>query len=103
MSNKNKIQKLAEVTTDDLSSPPEETVLPENLFPPVARRVVANPTAPAPQQPSAGQQSRRPTDPAPQRPMLLQVEQEGPKNLPDPVDKWPDTPDLDETIRAMLV
>lgn len=102
MTSKNKIQKLAEVTTDDLSSPPDQT-LPESLFPPVARRQVENPSAPAPQLPSPGTTSRKSTDPAPQRPMITQPAQEGVRRNSNPIEGGPGSKDPGETVRAALV
>lgn len=104
-SNKSKIELLAEQTTEaDMSAPPqEESPLPEGLFPPVARRVVLNPTAPAPQQPTPGQPARRPTDPAPQVQMQVKPLVEGRRLSANPIEGGPDAPALDDEIKAMLI
>lgn len=103
MMKSNKINQLAALTTgQELTDEPAESVLPENLFPPVPRRQVSNPTAPAPQLQSFGTTSRKPTDPAPQMPMLTQPVV--PKRSINPVEgSGPDVPGINDTIKAMLV
>src|SRR5690348_12717343 len=103
MSNKNKIQKLAELTTAaDMEAPQEDAPAPiaESFTTP------PNPAAPRPQLPPTGQGPRKSNDPAPQQPMLTQADilAAKEKRARHPVIRnSPDDPVLDETITAMLV
>lgn len=103
MTKSNKIDKLAALTSDDMGQSPEETVLPESLFPPMVRRAVENPTAPAPQQPTLGQPARKATDPAPQMPRMVKPILEGRRTSPNPVESGHGAPELSDDIRAMLI
>lgn len=99
--NKSKIEQLAEQTSPQDLTAPEESPLPESLFPPVVRRQVVNPSAPAPQLQSPGTTSRKPTDPAPQMPRWNG--ESAPLNSNPVEGEGEGVPEIDQPIRAMLI
>lgn len=103
MSNKSKIQKLAELTTAADTAAPDET--PET--PPIAATfsTPADPTAPRPQLPPIGQQGRKATDPAPQRPMLTQADltNEAARRGINPITGGDGAPEVSQAVQAMLI